>query len=136
MLTTEDPSTFTWRNLKKLVVLVLSSLVWKSPTVQDQVRSHGGVEMVLSCCCYDGNNPYIREHAIMCLRFLLEGNAGNQKLVRELEAREAVPSEVLERGGWETFVDGEGGVGLRRVGTVAQAKTNNAGGDTESPAVR
>ncbi|KAK4695777.1 hypothetical protein P7C71_g2033, partial [Lecanoromycetidae sp. Uapishka_2] len=27
-----DPSDFEWRNLKKLVILVLSSLVWKSPT--------------------------------------------------------------------------------------------------------
>jgi palmitoyltransferase len=109
-----DPARFSWRNLKKLVVLVLSSLVWKSAAVQDQVRAHGGVEMILSCCSFDSHNPYIREHAIMCLRFLLEGNEANQRLVRELEAREGVPSEVLERGGWETFVDRGGKVGLRR----------------------
>ena len=82
-----DPSDFEWRNLKKLVILVLSSLVWKSPTVQNQIRQYGGVEMVMACCMYDGNNPYIKEHAIMCLRFLLEGCEENRELVRGLEGR-------------------------------------------------
>ena len=80
-----DPSDFEWRNLKKLVILVLSSLVWKSPTVQKQIRRYGGVEMVLACCTYDGNNPYIREHAVMCLRFLLENSDENKALVRSME---------------------------------------------------
>ena len=80
-----DPSDFEWRNLKKLVILVLSSLVWKSRRVQDQIRQYGGVEMVVACCTQDGNNPYIREHAVMCLRFLLEGNEENKELVRRLE---------------------------------------------------
>ena len=80
-----DPSDFEWRNLKKLVVLVLSSLVWKSPTVQNQIRQYGGVEMVLACCNYDANNPYIREHAVMCLRFLLEGCGENKEIVERLQ---------------------------------------------------
>ncbi|KAL8970567.1 MAG: hypothetical protein Q9183_001458 [Haloplaca sp. 2 TL-2023] len=85
----QDPSDFEWRNLKKLVVLVLSSLVWKSTTVQNQIRAYGGVEMILACCNFDANNPYIREHAIMCLRFLLEGNTENQKIVENLKPRGA-----------------------------------------------
>ena len=84
-LETSDPSEFEWRNLKKLVVLVLSSLVWKSTLVQDQIRDYGGVEMILNCCNFDANNPYIREHALMCLKFLLEGNKENQEVVRSLE---------------------------------------------------
>ena len=100
-----DPSDFEWRNLKKLVILVLSSLVWKSPTVQNQIRQYGGVEMVMACCMYDGNNPYIKEHAIMCLRFLLEGCEENRELVRGLEGRVArgagATGSVLGRGGRE-----------------------------------
>ncbi|KAF7507944.1 hypothetical protein GJ744_009978 [Endocarpon pusillum] len=87
-LGTEDPAEFEWRNLKKLIVLVLSSLVWKSPTVQNQIREHGGVEVILGCTQYDAHNPYIKEHAVMCLKFLLEGNRENQGLVESLEARE------------------------------------------------
>ena len=108
-----DPSDFEWRNLKKLVVLVLSSLVWKSTTVQNQIRQYGGVEMILSCCNFDSNNPYIREHAIMCLRFLLEGNRENSEIVRALEPRRGVPEEVLDKRGYETFIDDKGKVGLR-----------------------
>ncbi len=110
----DNPEEFEWRNLKKLVVLVLSSLVWKAPVVQDQVRQHGGVELILQCCNYDSHNPYIREHAIMCLRFLLEGNEENAKIVRGLEAKQAVPNEVLDQRGYETFIDSNGKVGLRR----------------------
>ena len=109
----QDPSDFEWRNLKKLVVLVLSSLVWKSRHVQDQIRQYGGVEMILQCCNFDANNPYIREHAIMCLRFLLEGNKENQAIVRGLEPKKGVPDEVVDKRGYETFVDERGKVGLR-----------------------
>ncbi|KAH0556795.1 hypothetical protein GP486_005414 [Trichoglossum hirsutum] len=116
MIGAENPEDFEWRNLKKLVVLVLSSLVWKSLEVQNQVRENGGVEAILGCCSYDGNNPYIREHAIMCLRFLLEANADNQQIVRELEARQVIPSEVLDKRAYETFIDVNGRVGLKRKG--------------------
>ncbi|KAJ9656372.1 hypothetical protein H2201_008566 [Coniosporium apollinis] len=118
----EEPSDFEWRNLKKLAVLVLSSLVWKSRRVQDQVREYGGLEAILSCCNYDEHNPYIREHAIMCLRFLLEGNRENQARVGSLEPRGVVPHEVLDQHGYETFMDARGQVGLRRKDAVGVGK--------------
>ena len=103
----EDPSEFEWRNLKKLVVLVLSSLVWKCPEVQNQIRKHGGVETILACTSFDAHNPYIKEHAVMCLKFLLEGNRDNQKLIEELEAREVVKDEsgILGKSGYEAVLD-------------------------------
>lgn len=112
---TEDPSEFEWRNLKKLVVLVLSSLVWKCPEVQNQIRKHRGVETILSCTNFDAHNPYIKEHAVMCLKFLLEGNRENQKLVEELEAREVVKDEggVLEKSGFEAVIDQAGKLAIR-----------------------
>ena len=103
----DEPADFEWRNLKKLTVLVLSSLIYKNPeqkTVQRQLRDYGGLEVLLRCCGPsvppkdpsatttgatagmsnngsgsggDENNPYIREHAIMCLRFAIENNEEN-----------------------------------------------------------
>ncbi|KIW29592.1 uncharacterized protein PV07_05398 [Cladophialophora immunda] len=115
---TEEPADFEWRNLKKLIVLVLSSLVWKSPTVQNQIREYGGVETILSCTTYDACNPYIKEHAVMCLKFLLENNPENQALVSSLEAREIVPPpgekdaeivrETTERLGLEVRLGSDG----------------------------
>ncbi|GAM89805.1 hypothetical protein ANO11243_078440 [Dothideomycetidae sp. 11243] len=130
----EEPSDFEWRNLKKLTVLVLSSLIWKNKTVQDQVREFGGLEALVGCCRPDEHNPYIREHAIMCLRFAVEGNPDNAARIRQMAeqhnqqlaavkggARPAleftaieVPREVLDTQGYETFMDGKGQVGLRR----------------------
>jgi palmitoyltransferase len=132
----DEPSDFEWRNLKKLAVLVLSSLVWKSRLVQDQLyapdfRGHKGrgVRALLNCCKHDDYNPYIREHAIMALRFALEGHKGNQDVVRSLETlgRERVgkdgvvegvdldvPREVLDLNGYETFVDDRGQVQLKK----------------------
>jgi hypothetical protein len=111
---TEDPSEFEWRNLKKLVVLVLSSLVWKCPDVQDQIRKHGGVETILSCTNFDAHNPYIKEHAVMCLKFLLEGNRENQKLIEDLEAREVRDDGgMLEQRGLEAVIDKTGKLALR-----------------------
>ena len=122
ILDNQDPSEFEWRNLKKLVILVLSSLVWKSPVVQRQINKYGGVDMVLSCCNFDANNPYIREHAIMCLRFLLEGSKENQEIVRDLEPKRPIPNEVMDKAGYETFIDDSGKVGLRRKeGTMTAA---------------
>ncbi|OQE29061.1 hypothetical protein PENFLA_c004G04371 [Penicillium flavigenum] len=112
---TEDPSEFEWRNLKKLVVLVLSSLVWKCPDVQEQIRRYGGVEAILCCTAFDAHNPYIKEHAVMCLKFLLEGNRENQRLVEELEAREVVSNDggVLERSGYEAMINQAGKLAIR-----------------------
>merc|ERR1711981_348844 len=44
-----------------------------------------GIRALLNCCKVDDYNPYIREHAIMALRFALEGNEENQAVVRGLE---------------------------------------------------
>lgn len=78
----DEPSDFEWRNLKKLTVLVLSSLIWKNKKVQDQVREYGGLEALVGCCRHDEHNPYIREHAIMCLRFAVEGNEDNARVIK------------------------------------------------------
>jgi palmitoyltransferase len=122
-ISNEDPADFEWRNLKKLVVLVLSSLVWKCPTVQNQIRQYGGVEMILACTNFDAHNPYIKEHAVMCLKFLLEGNKENQKVVEELEARQVVQgegSQLLEKGGMEAVIDENGRVVVKVKGKVTE----------------
>ena len=145
----DEPSDFEWRNLKKLAVLVLSSLVWKSPTVQAQLGKADkkgipgrGVRALLKCCQVDDYNPYIKEHAIMALRFALENCEENQNIVRNLTrlpngkpttprpaaasasgekstsqapaANVDVPKEVLDINGWETYVDAKGQVQLKK----------------------
>lgn len=130
---TEDPSEFEWRNLKKLVVLVLSSLVWKCPEVQNQIRKYGGIETILACTSFDAHNPYIKEHAVMCLKFLLEGNKENQKLVEELEAREVVKDQsgILEKSGYEAVIDQVGKLSIRPKENKEGKEENKEGEQTE-----
>jgi palmitoyltransferase len=63
-------------------------------------------------------NTVIREHSILCLRSLLQGNPENQKIVEELNAKEVVPSEVLDKHGYEPFIDDNGRVKLRKTDEV------------------
>lgn len=124
----DEPSEFPWKNLKKLTVLVLSSLTWKSQRVQDQVRQHGGMEVVLNCTKHDDFNPYIREHAIMALRFLVEGNDKNREAVRYLEAKAA---ETARAKGWmpgQIAARGGAVAGGRKKAPAAAGKVAAAGG--------
>lgn len=96
----DEPSEFEWRNLKKLAVLVLSSLTWKNKRIQQQLNvpdKNGipgrGLRVLLSCCGLDDFNPFIREHGIMALRFALEGNEKGMGIVRDLV------SEKVEQSG-------------------------------------
>lgn len=145
----EEPCNFEWRNLKKLAVLVLSSMVWHNPRVQQQLgapASSGkpgrGIRALLNCCKIDDFNPYVKEHAVMALRFALEESEENQQIVKDLRVPESlaavtdprnfqqqpaqtsgqkyildgveVPKEVLDLNGYETFVDQNGDVQLRK----------------------
>lgn len=110
-----EPDEFSWPNIKRFMVILLSSLCWNNRAVQDVVREHGGVHAVLNQCKIDDDNPYIREHAILCVRALLHGNIENQKVVEELEKGGGeVPEEVLEKSGFEPFIDERGRVRLRK----------------------
>jgi len=64
-------------------------------------------------------NPYIKEHAVMCLKFLLEANPENQALVSSLEAREVVPADSaskdsLEKMGVDVALGEDGKVKVTR----------------------
>lgn len=132
-----EPDEFTWPNIKRFLVILVSSLAWHNTHVQDLVRHHGGVQAVLNQCKIDDDNPCmssllfrllfrricradcssdIREHAILCIRSLLQGNIENQKIVEELNAKDTVPSEVLDKHGYEPYIDEKGKVRLRRSG--------------------
>lgn len=105
----DEPADFEWRNLKKLCVLVLSSLTWKNRHLQDQIREHKGITALLACCAEpDEHNPYVVEHAIMCLRFALEGNETNAEIVRTIARRKQwlVDRDDPDTSAlWENYVD-------------------------------
>ncbi|KAJ1976400.1 Ataxin-10, partial [Dimargaris verticillata] len=76
--------------IKRNLVSIIGNLGHRNKTLQDLARERGGVELILGHCNIDDNNPYIKEHAVLAIRNLLEGNTENQALVQTLEPQEAV----------------------------------------------
>ncbi|KAF1809232.1 hypothetical protein P152DRAFT_476589 [Eremomyces bilateralis CBS 781.70] len=137
-VTPTEPADFEWKNLKKLAVLVLSSLVYKCRPVQDQIREFDGIEPILSCCRPDEHNPYIREHAVVCLRFLMEQNPRNLEVVHRLQAQN-IPTEILEKHGWEKYQDGNTTTlrkkpGAKPQGQPSGSQTQTQPGASQGPA--
>ncbi|ODV92672.1 hypothetical protein CANCADRAFT_17203, partial [Tortispora caseinolytica NRRL Y-17796] len=63
---------------------------------------------VLSSCVIDHENPFIREHAILCIKALLKDNAENQQLIASLEARKVVDDDAIREAGMQAeIVDGK-----------------------------
>ena len=97
---------------KLLIVETLSNLAFKNRAVQDKMRELHGLELVLSNCVIDDNDPFIKERCIVCIRFLLDGNKENQDFVAKLEAKKVVDDGTLEEAGYEAKVTKEGKIEL------------------------
>lgn len=101
--------------VKSLIIEILTFMVHKSFANQEKMRKLHGLELVLSSCTIDRNEPFIKEKAIFCLRFVLEKNEENQKLVASLEAKGAQDESVnaLREAGYELAIQ-DGKVGLKK----------------------
>jgi ataxin-10 len=95
-------------HIKSMIIETLSSLIYQNFDAQELMREIHGLELVLSNCIIDDNEPFIKERSIVCLRFLLLNNQKNQEFVSKLEAREAVNDDTLEKAGFEVkIIDGK-----------------------------
>lgn len=98
--------------IKSFIIELLANLSHKNKTNQDKIRELHGLETVLSNCVIDDNDPFIKERSIVCIRFLLEGNAENQRIVAELEAKGVVKNDDLEEAGLEVDINKGGEIKL------------------------
>ncbi|KAG7660941.1 uncharacterized protein J8A68_005616 [[Candida] subhashii] len=90
--------------VKTFIIIIISYLTYESFEIQEQIRTLGGLSLILSNCIIDDNNPFIKEQAIICLKYLLLNNYENQKFVGELEAKRVVDDQVLQEVGYEVEV--------------------------------
>ncbi|GMM54138.1 Ctr86 protein [Maudiozyma humilis] len=98
---------------KLLLIETLANICYKKKEMQDQIRTLHGLELVLSNCVIDDNDPFIKERSIVCIKFLLDGNEENQKFVASMEAKKAVDDETLSQAGYEVDIGKDGGVKLQ-----------------------
>ena len=97
---------------KLLIIEILGNLCYKKKEIQDEIRLKHGLELVLSNCVIDDNDPFIKERSIVCIKFLLENNAENQKFVASLEAKKAADDDTLSQAGYEVDIDKNGEIQL------------------------
>lgn len=98
---------------KSLIIEIMAFICHESFKSQEKVRELHGLEVVLSSCIIDEDNPYIKERSILCLRFLLENNKQNQEFVALLEAQEVVDDNALQEAGYQVEMS-DGKVKLRK----------------------
>ncbi|CAH2354488.1 copper transport protein 86 [[Candida] railenensis] len=99
--------------IKSLIIEIISFMCHDSFSMQEKVREYHGLELVLSNCMIDDNDPYIKERAIICIKILLDKNSKNQQFVADLEAEQTVNDEALREVGYEVEID-NGQVKLRK----------------------
>lgn len=109
--------------VKSLIIEIMAFACHKSFKSQEKIRELHGLEVVLSSCIIDEDNPYIKERSILCLKFLLENNKANQDFVAQLEAKEVVDDTALHQAGYEVEMS-DGKVKLRKL-----AETNESNGE-------
>lgn len=71
--------------LKRDLVRLVGVLCHQDKTFQDHIRVCGGIPVIMNMCVVDERNPYLREHAILALRNLLDGNKENQDEVNSIQ---------------------------------------------------
>lgn len=98
---------------KSLIIEIISYMAHDSFDIQEKVRILHGLELVLSNCIIDENNPFVKERSVMCLKFLLKNNAGNQKFVAELEAQKAHDDSALREAGYEVQIT-DGNINVKK----------------------
>lgn len=103
-----QPDVTDFPNLKSLLIPVITYLVKGDTIAQNEMRDSGGLISILNCCIIDSNNPFMKERALLCIKYLLLNNADNQKIVAEMEARHEVDPDVLQKAGFEAgFCSGQ-----------------------------
>lgn len=100
---------------KLLIIEILTTLIHNRKDIQDKVRELGGLELILSNCIIDDNDPFIKERSVICIKFLLKDNASNQDFVAKLEAKKVVQEEALSAAGYEVKINDSGQVKLHTI---------------------
>ncbi|CAR27873.1 ZYRO0D08580p [Zygosaccharomyces rouxii] len=112
-LTTNQIRASNFPGSKSFIIEILASLAHENAMVKDKVRELHGLELVLSNCVIDDNDPFIKERSIICIKFLLKENAANQDFVAQLEAQKSVPDETLADVGYEVKIGTDGKIRLQ-----------------------
>lgn len=114
-------------HIKSLIIEILTKfLVFENEStvdsskieeLQNLMKAESILEVVLSNCAIDDNEPFIKERAVMFLKYALHKNKANQEFVAKLEQKTTVDSQsetLLEEIGYEVDISKNGKIGLKK----------------------
>ena len=113
----ETNSTLMIPNVKRDCITIISNLSHGNKKIQDIVREESGLPLVLAQCNIDDLNPYLREHAMYCVRNLLDNNTENQEVVNTLQPVGVEQTPELSEAGYRADMK-DGLVGINRIAKI------------------
>jgi ataxin-10 len=93
-----SPSLPTPEGRKTRLIQVLGNLCHGHGRAQEMVREQQGLPLVLNHCNVDSENPFLREWAVVCVRFLCD-DPENRRVIASLQGQEVVQSPVMQEMG-------------------------------------
>lgn len=87
----ESNDMLSYKSLKTAILSLVSAIVAVNDASRDTVRELEGLAAILDCCVIDARNPFMKERAVLCLRYLLQ-NEKNKEYIDQLK-----PQGVDER---------------------------------------
>ncbi|KAH3665459.1 hypothetical protein OGAPHI_003643 [Ogataea philodendri] len=124
------PNTKEFPQVKLIMIEIITSLVYQNFKNQELMREIHGLELILNNCNLDTNEPFIKERAILCIKYLLLDNPGNQDFVAKLEAKgtsiDAQNKQILEQAGFEIDIE-DGKVKLKKSPRVTELEQGATG---------
>lgn len=100
-------------SLKRDLMKIIANLSFRNPAAQNEVREMDSITLILELTNLDDQNPFLREHAILALRNVLEDNFENQQVVASLQAIRTLQTPVLDDLGLTTVIE-DGQVKIRK----------------------
>ncbi|KAJ1736614.1 Ataxin-10 [Coemansia sp. Benny D160-2] len=94
------------------LIQIIGNLSFKNIAMQDLMREIDGLSLVLDNMRIDDNHPFIKEYAIVALKWLLENNKSSHDYVRSMEAGKPTLDPSIAAPGLETTVDDQNKISI------------------------
>ncbi|KAG7886402.1 hypothetical protein KL938_000055 [Ogataea parapolymorpha] len=116
--------------VKLIIVEIITALVYENFENQELMRNVHGLELILNNCNLDAHEPFIKERAILCIKYLLLDNPRNQEFVAKLEAKgtsiDPKNEAILEQAGFEVNIE-DGKVKLKKSTRLTELEQSASG---------
>ncbi|KAJ1897670.1 copper transport protein, partial [Coemansia sp. IMI 209127] len=96
------------------LIQIIGNLSYKSTAMQDLMRELDGLSLVLDNMRIDDNHPFIKEYAVVALKWLLENNKASHDYVRGVEDGKLTLDPSIAASGIQVDVDDKGKLSLKK----------------------